>query len=69
MEDGERQDIMEILAKNLRIGHSLPNGSWGAYRITEIELKDGWVIATGQQGDSSSTHTFWLQADRPTWLA
>lgn len=60
---------MEILASQLRVGHKLPNGAWGSYTITEIVKKDGWIIATGQQGDTRSTHTFWLQADRTTWLA
>lgn len=54
---------MEILASKLRIGHSLPNGAWGSYRITEIEIKNGWVIATGTQGKDCE-HTFWLHENQ-----
>jgi len=60
---------MEIVASKLRVGHSLPNGSWGAYRLTEVKLQDGWVIATGSQGAGGREHTFWLQADREVTLA
>lgn len=60
---------MEILASKLRPGHSLPNGAWGSYTLTEVTMKDGWVVATGSQGKGGREHTFWLQADQTAWLA
>lgn len=59
---------MEIKANRLNVGHIIPDGSWGQYRVVKVTVNEetGYVTAETRQG--SVKRTFLFHGESTIWI-
>lgn len=53
---------MDIKAKDLKVGHAIEDGHWGSYKVLEVTVTEGWVVAKTAQAGAKRTFTFHPEA-------